>query len=50
MYAVKLNARREVVMELTNEYTNHRECLIAARLAFGKDGGLLFKNSKVVIQ
>lgn len=47
--AVKVNESRDVVEVLAGTFDTPRECLQAARKAFGKFGALRFEKNKKLI-
>lgn len=48
MKAVKINQNRIVVDILPQVFTTHKECLQAARAAFGDSGALQFQSGVIV--
>ncbi len=47
---VKLDENRNIIGYALKTYETHKKCLTAARTLFGKQGGMLFNNSKAVIK
>lgn len=49
-YAVKVNEKGDVIDSLKEVFQTHRECFMAARMAFCEAGRLMFPKSRLLMR